>query len=154
MTLMLDASALLAAVVDGQQRATLIEALTSLTATRGVQDDDAARSGAQASDAQLCASALALTEALAAVDRLTDEAVLRADMEDELRRLWDHVHVVPVDQRCLDEAARLARERPIRVSDAVHFAAANRLPPPIRFVTVDPTQVAVALGLGYDVVSP
>lgn len=148
MTVVLDASALLAAVTDVQSRPTLVATLTGGVTADGEGGD--ADDGGSA----LCASALALTEALAAVDRLTDEAVLRADLEDELRRLWDHVHVVPVDRRCLDDAARLARERPIRVSDAIHLAAANRLPPPVRFVTVDPTQVSVALGLGFDVVSP
>jgi predicted nucleic acid-binding protein len=96
---------------------------------------------------------MALTEALPAIDRLTDEAVLRADLEDALRRVWDHVHVVPVDQRCLDRAAGLARTQPVRLTDAIHLAAAERLPTPVRYVTFDPAQIGVALGLGLDVVS-
>jgi hypothetical protein len=67
--------------------------------------------------------------------------------------VWDHLHVVPVDQRCLDRAASLARSQPVRLSDAIHFAAAERLPAPIRFVTFDPVQITVALGLGMDVIS-
>lgn len=106
-----------------------------------------------AGDRPVCACALALTEAIAAVDRLTDEAIIRADLEDAVRRHWDRFHVVPVDQRCLDEALALLRTQPLRLSDAIHLAAATRLPGPTAYVTFDPTQIPVALGLGLDVVS-
>lgn len=130
---MLDTSAVLALAIDGGQREVVLQVI--------------------ASDAVWAASAMALTEALPAIDRLTDEAELRADLEDSIRLIWDHLHVVPVDQRCLDRAAGLARTQPVRLSDAIHFAAAERLPQPIRFVTFDPAHIAVALGLGFDVVS-
>jgi predicted nucleic acid-binding protein len=133
MTLALDTSALLAVAVDGNQRAVVLDAL--------------------ATDEVWCASALALTEALPAIDRLVDEAILRADLEDAVRLAWDHLHVVPVDQRCLDRAATLSRLQPVRLTDAIHLAAAERLPSPVRFVTFDPAQIGVALGLGLDVVS-
>ena len=133
MTVVLDTSALLALVVDGPQRTVVLEALDT--------------------DPVWCASAMALTEALPAIDRLTEEAILRADLEDAVRLAWDHLHVVPVDQRCLDRAAALSRLQPVRLTDAIHFAAAERLPRPIRFVTFDPAQIGVALGLGLDVVS-
>ncbi|CAB4362682.1 MAG: PIN domain-containing protein [Actinobacteria bacterium] len=100
-----------------------------------------------------CVSALALTEALALIAKLTDEPVLQADLEDALRLQWDRYAVVPVDQRCLDRAAQLMRDQPIRLADALHLAAADRLPRPITFVTFDPTQIPVALSLGFDVVS-
>ncbi len=133
MTLALDTSALLALVVDGSQRSVVLDALDP--------------------ESVWCASAMALTEALPTIDRLTDERILRADLEDAVRLVWDHVHVVPVDQRCLDRAATLSREQPVRLTDAIHFAAAERLPGPVRFVTFDPVQIGVALGLGFDVVS-
>jgi uncharacterized protein len=133
MTLALDTSALLALAVDGPQRHVVLNAL-------GV-------------DPVWCASAMALTEALPAIDRLTDEPALRDDLEDAIRLTWDHVHVVPVDQRCLDRAANLSRVQPVRLTDAIHLAAAERLPVPISFVTFDPAQIGVALGLGFDVVS-
>ncbi len=132
-TVVLDTSALLALAVDGRQRATTLDAL--------------------ASDDIWAASAMALTEALPAIDRLADETYLRLDLEDAIRLVWDHLHVVPVDQRCLDGAAALARSQPVRLTDAIHFAAAQRLPDPIRFVTFDPAHIGVALGLGFDVVS-
>jgi uncharacterized protein len=132
-TLALDTSALLALVVDGPQRQVVLNALGA--------------------DPVWCASAMALTEALPAIDRLTHEPALRDDLEDAIRLTWDHVHVVPVDQRCLDRAANLSRVQPVRLTDAIHLAAAERLPGPISFITFDPAQIGVALGLGFDVVS-
>ena len=100
-----------------------------------------------------CVSALALTEALALIGKLTDEEVLRTEIEDAIRLQWDRYSVVPVDQRCLDRAAELLRAQPLRLVDALHLAAADRLPRPITYVTFDPTQIPVALSLGFDVVS-
>jgi predicted nucleic acid-binding protein len=103
--------------------------------------------------APTCVSAIALTEGLALIAKLTDERVVQADLEDALRLQWDRYAVVPVDQRCLDRAAQLLREQPLRLADALHLAAADRLPRPVTFVTFDPTQIPVALSLGFDVVS-
>jgi predicted nucleic acid-binding protein len=100
-----------------------------------------------------CVSALALTEALALIAKLTDERIVQADLEDALRLQWDRYAVVPVDQRCLDRAAQLLRDQPLRLADALHLAAADRLPRPVTFVTFDPSQIPVALSLGFDVVS-
>ena len=133
MTLALDTSALLALVVDGGQRPVVLAALDT--------------------DPVWGASAMALTEALPAIDRLSDETTIRADLEDAVRLAWDHLHVVPVDQRCLDRAANLSRLQPVRLTDAIHLAAAERLPGPVRFITFDPAQIGVALGLDFDVVS-
>jgi uncharacterized protein len=104
-------------------------------------------------DRDWCASALALTEAMMAVERLVDDrhdrdAVRRALLDD-----WQRFHVVPVDGPCLDRAAELGRDQPLRSADAIHLAAADRLPRPASFVTFDPRQIPVALGLDLDVVS-
>ena len=133
MTVALDTSALLAVAVDGGQRQVVLDAL--------------------AADPTWCASALALTEALPAIDRLTDEPILRADLEDAIRLTWDHLHVVPIDQRCLDRAANLSRLQPVRLTDAIHLAAAERLPRPVTFVTFDPAQIGVALAMEFVVIS-
>ena len=133
MTVVLDTSALLAPAVDGPMRTITLTAL--------------------ADDPVWSASAMALTEALPAIDRLTDQPILRLDLEDAVRLVWDHLHVVPVDQRCLDRAASLSRTQPVRLSDAIHFAAAERMPTPIKFVTFDAAHIGVALGLGFDVIS-
>ena len=133
MTLFLDTSALLALTIDGPQRQVVLDVLNK--------------------ENIWAASAMALTEALPAIDRLNDQPIIRLDLEDAVRLAWDHLHVVPVDQRCLDRAAALARSQPVRLTDAIHFAAAERLPRPLRFVTFDPPQLGGALGLGFDVVS-
>jgi hypothetical protein len=133
MTVYLDSSALVAAGVDGPARAVVIESLET--------------------DSNWCASALSLGEALTLVPRLTDEAVLQNDLEDSIRLLWDRIAVVPVDQACLDGATRIAREQPVKIADAIHLAAADRLPRPLKFVTFDPAQIPVALSMGFEVVS-
>lgn len=133
MTLALDTSAFVALHLEGPARRVVLAAM----------DDDG----------WWCASALALAEALVLLDRLTDDPFARRELEDALRLTWDRLAVVPVDQTCLDRAAALAREQPLRISDAVHLAAADRLPRPVRFATVDPAQIPVALSLGFDVVS-
>ena len=133
MTLALDTSALVARHLDIPARAVAAEAM--------------------AADPAWCASALALTEALVLIDRLTDDPDLRQALEDAVRLDWDRLAVVPLDSRCLDRAADLARLQPLRLSDSLHLAAADRLPRPLRFVTFDPGQIPVALALGFDVVS-
>lgn len=126
-----DTSAVMALHVDTRERAVALDALAPGT----------------------CVSALALTEALATISRLTDEVVLQREIEDAVRRQWDRYAVVPVDQRCLERASVLLREQPLRLADALHLAAAERLPAPVGYVTFDPAQIPVALGLGYLVVS-
>lgn len=133
MTLVLDTSALIALAVEGPQRDIVL----------GAFEDDPVR----------CASAMALTEALPAIDRLSDEEIVRLDLEDTIRLIWDHLYVIPLDQRCLDRAAHLARQQPLRLSDAIHLAAAERLPPPVCFITFDPVQITVGLGLGLEIIS-
>ena len=54
---------------------------------------------------------------------------------------------------CLDRAAELARAHPLRIVDAIHLAAADRLPRPVTYATFDDHQIPVALALGFDVVS-
>lgn len=133
MTVVLDASALLALHIAGREHEIVASALKDETSW--------------------CTCAISLTEALAAITRLTDETVLQDEIEEAVRRTWDFMHVVPVDQRCLDDAAALMREQPVGTSNALHLAAASRLPQPIRFVTFDAAQIPVALSLGFDVVS-
>lgn len=131
MKVFFDTSAVVALHVDGPARRHAIAALIDGTVV----------------------SALALTEALALVPRLVGEPVLQADLEDALRLQWDRYAVVPIDQRCLDRAAQLMRDQPLRLADALHLAAADRLERPVRFVTFDPAQIPVALALGFEVVS-
>jgi predicted nucleic acid-binding protein len=131
MTIFFDTSAVMALHIESPLRALAERALESPT----------------------CVSAMALTEALALIAKLTDDPFVQSDLEDALRLQWDRYAVVPVDQRCLDRSAQLLREQPLRLADAIQLAAADRLPRPITFVTFDPAQIPVALSLGFDVVS-
>ena len=133
MTVYADASALVARHLDVPARAVAVDTF--------------------AADDTWCTSAMALAEALALIDRLTDDLVVREELEDLVRLDWDRMYLVPVDQRCLDRAGVLAREQPLRLSDAIHLAAADRLPRPLTVLTFDPAQIPVALSLGFDVVS-
>ena len=133
MTVYLDTSALVGLHLDGPVRPVVLAALDR--------------------DPVWCSSGLTLMESLALVDRVTEEPVLRTDLEDLVRLSWDRVAVVPVDQRCLDRAGALMREQPLRLADAIHLAAADRLPRPLRFVTFDPAQIPVALSMGFEVTS-
>jgi uncharacterized protein len=108
---------------------------------------------AMAIDRDWCASALARTEALMAIERLIEDRHDRDGLRRALLDDWTRIHVVPVDVACLERAAELGRTQPIRSTDAVHLAAADRLPRPASFVTFDPRQIAVALSLDLDVVS-
>ena len=119
-------------------------------------DDDVARFVASAmdNDPVWVASAMALAEAVSSINQLTDDEGAKEELEDNLRRTWDYLHVVPVDQGCLDRASEITREQPIRIADALHLAAADRLPRPVRYCTLDAAQIPVALALGFEVASP
>lgn len=132
MTLALDTTALLSRFLEGPTRAVVLDAMST--------------------DPDWCASALALSEALMLVDRLGDDPGRTDDLRRAIRDDWERIHVVPVDQMCLDRAAELGRTQPVRTVDAIHLAAADRLPRPVTYVTFDPTQIPVALSLGFDVV--
>ncbi|MGE3620588.1 MAG: type II toxin-antitoxin system VapC family toxin [Acidimicrobiia bacterium] len=108
---------------------------------------------AMSMDRDWCASELARTEALMAIERLVDDTADRAEVRRALLDDWQRFWVVPVDAGCLDRAAALGRDQPLRSSDAVHLAAALRLPRPTSYLTFDPRQIPVALALGLDVVS-
>lgn len=133
MTLAIDTSALLGRYLSGPHRQVVIDAM--------------------AGDPVWCASALALAEALGMVDRVCDVPTDGDRVRRALRDDWERIHVVPVDQRCLDRASELGRERPLRTIDALHLAAADRLPGPVTFITFDPRQIPAALSLGMEVVS-
>ncbi len=126
--------------------ATALTALHTETAARRVVLD------ALAGDPQWATSAITLAEALALADRLAAGAD-RADLEDLIRLTWDRLAVVPVDSECIARATSLLRDQPLRLSDALHLAAADRLPPPVQVVTFDPAQIPVALALGMQVLS-
>jgi predicted nucleic acid-binding protein len=133
MTLYLDTTALIARHLDLPERTVVLLAC--------------------AADGDWCASAVALAEGLALADRLTDEPEEGQHVRRALRADWERMWAVPVDRLCLERAAELAAGHPLRLVDAIHLAAADRLPRPVSYVTFDDHQIPVALALGFDVVS-
>jgi predicted nucleic acid-binding protein len=131
--LALDSSALLARYLGGPARHVVLDAM--------------------AADEDWCASALVLSEVLTLIERASTLEAERDALRRALRDDWERINVVPVDQACLDRAAELGRTQPVRTVDAIHLAAADRLPKPITFCTFDPRQIPVALALSFDVVS-
>jgi predicted nucleic acid-binding protein len=131
--LALDSSALLARYLGGPARQVVLDAM--------------------AADGDWCASALALSEVLALIERASTLEAERDALRRAVRDDWERINVVPVDQVCLDRAAEIGRTQPVRTVDAMHLAAADRLPKPITFCTFDPRQIPVALSLGFDVAS-
>jgi predicted nucleic acid-binding protein len=101
-----------------------------------------------------CASALARTEVLLALRQLAGHAHQQADLWRAARDDWDAFWVVPVDGRNLARAVEVGAAFGLRTIDAVHLAAADRLPRPLRYLTFDRRQIPAAAGLGFEVVSP
>lgn len=60
--------------------------------------------------------------------------------------------VVPVDPECLARAAELGCALGLRTLDAIHLAAADRLPRPRAFLTFDRRQSDAAVTLGHTVI--
>jgi predicted nucleic acid-binding protein len=133
MTLYLDSSALVARYLSSPEHDVVVAAMNA--------------------DHEWCASALVRPEVLALIDRIaadhSDRAPVRAAFEQDAERLA----IVPIDAPCLARAGELLSTHPLRMIDALHLAAADRLPRPLTFVTFDHHQIPVALALGFDVVS-
>ena len=100
------------------------------------------------------ASALTRTEALMALHRLATGPRQQERLWHALRDDWDAFVVVPIDDRCTARAVELGSEFGVRLVDAIHLAAADRLPRPLRYLTFDRHQIPAAAGLGMEVVSP
>jgi uncharacterized protein len=102
--------------------------------------------------AEWCASALALTEAhvtlchsgLSAEQLRSTVAALRTD--------WEYFVVVPIDDICLARAREIGCEQRVRTLDAIHLAAAERVPRPAVFLTFDARQQEGAAALGLELV--
>ena len=134
MTLFVDTSALVRRYVQGPDRDLVLEAM--------------------AADPAWCASALCRSETLLALHRLAVTPSQHARMWSRLRDDWDAFVVVPVDDRCLAHAVELGATYGLRTVDAIHLAAADRLPRPATYLTYDRRQIPAAAGLGVEVRSP
>lgn len=100
------------------------------------------------------ASSLVRSEAQVALHRASVSPRQQQDLWRELRDEWEAFWVVPLDDRCLARAVELGATYGVRIVDAVHLAAADRLPGPVRYLTFDRRQIPAAASLGFEVVSP
>ena len=109
---------------------------------------------AMATDDAWCASALVRTEAQIALHRASVTPRQQARLWSALRDEWEAFWVVPMDDRCMARAVEIGATYGVRLVDAIHLAAADRLPGPIRFLTFDRQQIPAADALGFEVLSP
>ena len=134
MTLYVDTSALVRRYVHDRQRGLVLEAMAS--------DDD------------WCASSLVRTETQLALHRAAVSSRQQAALWRALRDEWEAFWVVPLDDRCMARAVELGATYGVRIVDAIHLAAADRLPRPVRYLTFDRRQIPAADALGFEVLSP
>ena len=132
MTLFVESSALLKRYVDEPETTTVLVAMEG--------------------DREWIASALAHTEAALTLCHagLTDDE--RAAARERLDEDWQRFRVLPADAACLQRAVEIGCDQRIRTLDAIHLAAADRLPRPVAFLTFDHRQANAARALGFDVV--
>jgi predicted nucleic acid-binding protein len=101
-----------------------------------------------AQDGDWVASALARAEGSITLCQRGFDPDTLADVQRQLDEDWQRIRVVPLDAECLSLAVELGCAYRLRTLDAVHLAAARRLPDPFRVLTFDYRQVAGAIGLG------
>lgn len=104
-------------------------------------------------DHDWCASALCRTEVQLALHRVATSQTEQRALWETFRSDWEAVAVVPLDERCLARAAEIGAMFQLRTTDALHLAAADRLPRPLTYLTFDSHQIPAALSLGFDVAS-
>ncbi len=134
MTLYVDSSALVRRYLHDRHRTVVVEAMVA--------------------DEAWCASALVRTEVQLALHRASASARQQRILWSSLRDEWEAFWVVPMDDRCTARAVELGATYGLRIVDAIHLAAADRLPAPVRYLTFDRQQIPAADALGFEVVSP
>lgn len=101
-----------------------------------------------------CAAELCRTETMLALHRLAPGPHTQAALWASVREDWAAITVVPVDDRCLARAIELGATYGLRTVDAVHLAAADRLPRPLTFLSFERRQLPAAAALGFTVATP
>ncbi|MEX2294569.1 MAG: type II toxin-antitoxin system VapC family toxin [Acidimicrobiales bacterium] len=133
MTLYVDTSALVRRYVRDRHRSIVLDAM--------------------AADHAWCASALVRSETQLALHRASVTSRQQHDLWQRLRDEWEAFWVVPLDDRCMARSVEIGATYGVRIVDAIHLAAASRLPAPIRYLTFDRQQIPAADALGFEVVS-
>lgn len=96
-------------------------------------------------------SAVARTEVEITLCRLGFDGSAKAALTSRLGDDWERCHVVPVDPASLVRAAELGCQFDVRTLDALHLAAADRLPRPVVMLTFDRRQADAARAMGLTV---
>jgi predicted nucleic acid-binding protein len=109
---------------------------------------------AMAGDPDWAASMLIACEAPVVVARSIESVPDLGAVDQRLTADLDRFRFVPVDADCLVNADSVARAFTLRTLDAIHLAAARRLPEECRFITFDRSQAKAAGALGLDVLVP
>ncbi|MFN0028108.1 MAG: type II toxin-antitoxin system VapC family toxin [Acidimicrobiales bacterium] len=101
-----------------------------------------------------CTSSLTLSECQLALRQMTMSSAQFDRLNASLQRDWAACWVIPIDDRCLARAAQLGAQFGLRTVDALHIAAADRLPRPAALLTFDRHQIPAATALNFEVISP
>jgi len=99
-------------------------------------------------------SGLARTEVLLALHQAAGESSRQRDLWDGVRNDWSLFWEGPLDGRCVARATEVGARYGLSVVNAIHLAAADRLPRPVEFLTLDRRQIPAAADLGFLVQSP
>lgn len=105
-------------------------------------------------DPDWCGSMLLATETAIAAARNATDARTLSKVDSRLSIDLDQFSFVAVDSDCLVSAVEIGRGHDLRTLDAIHLAAAKRLPPGCRFITFDQKQAGAALDLGLELLAP
>ena len=100
------------------------------------------------------ASSLARSEVMLALHQTATDPVSQRHAWAAVHDDWEAVWEIPVDGRCLARATEIGARYGIILAPAIHLAAADRLPPPVSFLTFDRRQIPAAADLGFQVISP
>lgn len=100
------------------------------------------------------ASALARSEVMLALHQGSSSLAGQQEAWAAVRDDWEALWEVPVDGRCLARATEIGARYGITLVTAIHLAAADRLPRPVRFLTLDRRQIPAAADLGFELVTP
>ncbi len=134
MTLYIDTSALLRRYLADPERPLVVDAMEA--------------------DSVWCGSAISRTEGLMALHQIAYSQSHHEELWQQFRLDWDSVVEIPVDDRCLSRAAEIGAQFRLRAVDAIHLAAADRLPRPLSYLTLERQQLAAAVELGFAVITP
>ncbi|MBA2383201.1 MAG: type II toxin-antitoxin system VapC family toxin [Actinobacteria bacterium] len=103
------------------------------------------------SEPEWCAPALCYSETRVTLCHLGFEDETLSALADALESDWDRFFVVPIDDLCLAQAIEIGCRHRVRTLDAIHLAAASRLPGPTTFATFDSRQAQAARALELEV---